>query len=207
MIIHTMPQQSEEWFDVKLGKLGSTTLGTLLVDGKSASGLGAGALTNLYRIAGEIITGESESDFTGSRATERGNDLEPFARKYYEDATFTKVHEVGFVEMSDFVGCSPDGLIDDAGLIEIKCLNAREFVKASVQGNKYKIDTAHIKQMQAQMFVTGRKWCDYVLFHPSFKNPMIKTRVMRDEAIMHKYETRTKVFINELEKLVEKLAA
>lgn len=204
MKIHMMKQQTPEWLAVKLGKMGSTTLGTLLVKGKSESGLGAGAITNLYKLVGEILTGASEDSFEGNKATERGNNLEPIARKYYEDKNWVEVKEVGFVELNDYIGCSPDGLIAEDGLIEIKCLNAQQFVKARVQGISVKPE--HYKQTMAQMFVTGRKWCDYVLYHPGFKNPMIVHRIERDEKIIQEFESKSKLFIEELEKAVEKMA-
>lgn len=199
MIIHEMEQQTPEWFAVKLGKLSSTSAAPLLVNGKSESGLGAGAITNLYAICGEIITGES-LEFGGNKATERGNDLEPLARQYYEDQKWVEVKEVGFIEYDEYRGCSPDGLVGEYGLIEIKCLYAKEFLAFA---ETKKITPAYFNQIQWQLYTTGRKWCDYIVYHPKFANPATILRVERDEKIITKYKEKSEIFIKELNKLVE----
>jgi len=101
------------------------------------------------------------------------------ARNSYELETGTVVKRVGFVEKSDRVGCSPDGLIGEDGLQEIKCLNDANFVKFMVNKD---IDPSHEWQMQMQMLVCERKYCDYVIFNPNFPKSVIITKIMRDES-------------------------
>ena len=108
------------------------------------------------------------------------------AKKGLETLTFKKaaywitgnpVQEVGFVEQDDYAGCSPDGLVGKEGLIEIKCKQDYNHLYAVC--NEW-IDPEHELQMQYQMLITGRNWCDYVLYNPLFKNPIYVQRVFKN---------------------------
>lgn len=118
-------------------------------------------------------------DFVSTPAMERGKILEPRARNAYRVATGQEVQEVGFCVYDDFVGCSPDGLVGDDGLIEIKCKTDKNHLFAVI--NNW-IDPDHYAQMQFQMLVTGRKWCDYVLFNDNFaEHPLYIQTVQIDD--------------------------
>lgn len=118
-------------------------------------------------------------DFVSTPAMERGKILEPRARNAYRMATGQEVQEVGFCVYDDFVGCSPDGLVGDDGLIEIKCKTDKNHLFAVI--NNW-IDPDHYAQMQFQMLVTGRKWCDYVLFNDNFaEHPLYIQTVQIDD--------------------------
>lgn len=125
---------------------------------------------------------------------ERGNALEPEARQYYELMTGSSVEQVGlcYRDTNRLVGASPDGLVGTDGLLEIKC------PKASVMIG-YMLDNAlpkkYIQQVQGQLWVTGRKWCDFMAYHPEFDAPMI-VRVEPDEK-----------FHEALAKLIDKFVA
>lgn len=117
-------------------------------------------------------------EFFMTPAMERGKILEPRARNAYRMATGQEVQEVGFCIYDDYVGCSPDGLVGDDGLIEIKCKTDTHHLFAVI--NNW-IDPKHYAQMQFQMLVTGREWCDYVLFNDNFtEHPLYIQTVKRD---------------------------
>lgn len=118
-------------------------------------------------------------DFFLTPAMQRGKILEPRARDAYRLATGQEVQEVGFCVYDDYVGCSPDGLVGDNGLIEIKCKTDTNHLFAVI--NNW-IDPKHYAQMQFQMLVTGREWCDYVLFNDNFEeHPLYIQTVKADD--------------------------
>ena len=101
---------------------------------------------------------------------ERGIENEDLARASYEMVTGRKITRVGFVEMDEHTGCSPDGLVGKDGLVEIKCQRGYKFVELA---HTKKIEKKYIDQMQMQMMVTARKWCDFVCFDEGFEDPVI----------------------------------
>lgn len=103
-------------------------------------------------------------------AMERGTMLESVARDAYMADTFEDVREVGFVDLEDLrAGCSPDGCVFDGDkiekIIEIKCPAAKNYIKMA----KGKLPTQYEVQVQYNLFVTGAKSCDFVVYHPAFK--------------------------------------
>lgn len=125
-----------------------------------------------------------DTDRMVSEAMQRGIDLEPFARNQYTLRTGHNVQEVGYVELSglEFVGFSPDGLIGDDGLVEIKCPMGPEFVRLR---QTLEIKQEYIHQMQFGMWITGRAWCDHFTFHPDM-GVASRIRVERDETMMQR---------------------
>lgn len=168
-------QGSPEWFKLRLGKFTATNAQAIATNGK-------GLETLCFEKVAELKTGKFKEEYTNPDM-ERGNDLEELARNSYELETGIVVKRVGFIEKSERIGCSPDGLIEEDGLQEIKCKNDANFVKYLYNRE---IDSAHIWQMQMQMLISERKWCDYVVFNPNFDKPVIITRVQRDELAIEK---------------------
>lgn len=104
--------------------------------------------------------------FFATQAMENGTEREPEARELYEIITGNTVMQVGFVIGRDepfSPGCSPDGLVDDDGGIEIKCPEAWTHISTLIEG---KMPAKHIAQTQGFLFVTGREWCDFVSYCP-----------------------------------------
>jgi putative phage-type endonuclease len=178
MIIHNIKQGTTEWQKVRLGKLTASNAQAIAVQGK-------GLETLIYKTIAEILTGKQEQGYYNADM-ERGNTLEAVARALYEIKTGQRVDTVGFCELDEYSGASPDGLIGDDGLIEIKCKSDNVFVQELLSDS---IDSGHKWQMQMQMFVTGRKWCDYVVYNPNFPNPIKITRVYRDEHDIEKIKS------------------
>jgi putative phage-type endonuclease len=172
-------QRSPEWFQARLGVPSASAFGRVITPGGKPSTQADGYLNKLVA---EILTGKSEYQEV-NEAMQRGTDLEPEARQYYE-LIAGPVQEVGFCIHDDGFGCSPDGFVGEDGLLEIKCPLAHTHVE-------YLIDDAipgiYIPQVQGQLLVTGRKWCDFLSYHPDMKPLLV--RVERDEkfiATLHK---------------------
>ena len=166
MIIHNVKQSSFEWLNLRAGRFTGTDA-QAVAEGKK--GLQTAALAK----AAYLLTGNLPGAFE-TPVMQAGQEREPQARKAYEEYTGRPVQTVGFVELDEYTGCSPDGLVGDDGLIEIKCKQDKAHLYTVLTG---KIDPAHRAQIQFQMLVCGRKWCDYVCFNPMFKNPLYVKRV------------------------------
>jgi len=121
---------------------------------------------------------DQEKTFEGNEHTERGNELEPIARDIYEMETGNDVQEVGFVEYSEFAGCSPDGLVGEEGGIEIKSISNEKYAKVLL-GEDIKKD--YDWQVQMNLLCTGRKWWDLVIYNPNFKDNIKIYRIEPDE--------------------------
>lgn len=171
-------QRSEKWFEIKKLHLTASHATAIRANGKGLDTY-VKDLVREYYSSGVY---EEFSDDLNNRHTIRGNKFEDMARQIYELETGNTVRQVAFVEMSKHVGCSPDGLVNKDGLIEIKCMGDKRFYEYLTTE---KIDSDHYNQMQMQLYVTKRKWCDYFVFNPNFTPNYIMVRVLPDmEAIM-----------------------
>ncbi len=114
-------QRSPEWFAARCGLLTASKAKELgfLKDGKTPT---AARRDLLMQLVCERLTGQPQEDSFTNAAMQRGADLEPVARRAYEAASGNLVQEVGFCRHDTLaIGCSPDGLVDDDGLLELKC--------------------------------------------------------------------------------------
>lgn len=170
MIIHNVEQGSQEWFDLRAGRFTATDAAALKTAGK---GLETAALEK----AVWWITGEPQPNIE-TPAMAWGKEWEATAAEEYQKRVWQEVNTVGFCELDEYAGCSPDRLVGVDGLCEIKCKQPKNHLLTVLSD---KIDTAHYGQMQFQMLVTGREWCDYVCFCPHFKNPLFIKRVYPDK--------------------------
>lgn len=152
-------QRSEGWFQQRVGRVTGSNVGAIL-------GL------NPYKTADDVLREMvrayhgAESEFTGNVATEHGTFHEDGAQAEYEMETGNKVQECGFFPFEDWLGASPDGLIDDAGLIEIKC----PFGKRKEESPKFKSAEAqphYYAQMQIEMYCAKRDWCHFYQWAPN----------------------------------------
>lgn len=194
MNIINCKQNSEEWIKRRLGKFTAS-------DAQAIATAGKGLETLVFEKASEIMALKMEIPFSNSHI-ERGHELEGDARIMYELETGNTVEQVGFCELDEFTGASPDGLVDDDGLVEIKCLENKKFIEQKFTG---KIDTGHIWQMQMQMYVTNRQWCDYCVYSENFKDRLLVTRVERDEIAISKIKAGLDTGIAMLKNVLEKI--
>lgn len=195
-------QGSPEWHELRAGRIGGSESAALLSTGKSSL-LSVAAYTLLYRNAAELITGPNEPT-SPNAAMQRGIDLEGEARRRYEDLTFQTAEQVGYISVGDYFGYSPDGLVGDSGLIEIKCPLAPEYVRFL---DTRQIDPGHMAQMQWGMFLTGRVYCDYIVYHPEFEPAdMVIEKIGWDERIHALFTERCLVYASEMNRILSAIA-
>lgn len=194
MIIHDVKQGTDEWFQLRLGKFTGS-------DGQAVAANGKGLETLIFEKAAEIITGKSKPSYTNPDM-ERGNELEAMARNSYELESGKLVKQVGFCEMDEFTGSSPDGLIDEDGMVEIKCKNDANFARFLFD---HKIDPEHNWQIQFNLMVTGREYCDYVIFNENFPKTTIITRIDRNESDIAKLKAGVAMGIAQLKAILDKI--
>lgn len=173
MKIYNMEQGTKEWRDVRKMHFTASNANAIIANGKGLQTLVDDMLSEYYS-SGNYP--EYTDDYKNYQM-KRGNDYEEKARKIYEFETGNKVETVGFIELDDRVGVSPDGLVGEDGLVEIKNHSDKVFMKLA---ETKKIDKKYLDQMQMQMFVTQRNWCDYFAFNPNFTPSFIRIRVNKD---------------------------
>jgi putative phage-type endonuclease len=200
-----MDQRTEEWFEARMGCV--TASRTADVMAQTKSGYSASRANYMADLICERLTGSRQAGFS-SAAMQWGTETEPQARMAYEIMTGANVIETGFVlhpKIAGF-GASPDGLIGDDGLIEIKCPNTATHIETLLND---KVPNKYIIQMHVQMICTGRKWCDFVSFDPRLPvdMQMFVRRVEFDETLAAEIVTEVQAFIAEMETKIEQLKA
>lgn len=193
-----IPQGSPEWFAERLGRPGASNFDRIV----TATGEPSKSWQSyLYELAAERITGRPANDFK-SVHMERGTELEPQSRSLYELITDAEVRQVGFVYKDDRkrYGCSPDGLLDPNGGLEMKNVLGKTQVAYLLGG---KLPSDYHRQVHGSIFVTEREWWDF--FSCSDGLPPFKIRVYRNEAFCKKLESALEQFCDELEEVTEKL--
>ncbi len=174
MKIYHCVQGGEEWLNLRAGRFTATDAPELMPDKRTGQAKKGLELLS-FKKAAYLMTGNLPDSYQ-SAAMEWGKMQEPKARACYQEVTGNAVQEVGFIELDELAGCSPDGLVGSEGCIEIKCKQDYNHLYAVC---KDWIDPDHALQMQYQLLITGRSWCDYVLFNPLFKNPIYIKRVFK----------------------------
>jgi len=193
-----MDQRTEEWFAARLGKVTASKISDVMAQGRGGAPSATRA-TYRAQLVVERLTGVPYESFRNA-AMDHGTETEPQARATYILNTGRNVAEVGFVPHPTIAmsGASPDGLVGDDGLVEIKCPNSATHI-ATLLGAE--IDGKYIKQMQWQMACTGRKWCDFVSFDPRLPDEMqmIVRRVPQDGAMIFDMEAAVRAFLAEVD--------
>jgi putative phage-type endonuclease len=196
-----MDQRTEQWYAARLGKVTSSRLSDVLATIKT----GEAATRANYRIelVAERLTGKSTPGFT-SAAMQWGVDCEPMARSAYETETGLIVTEVGFVDHPtiEMAGASPDGLVGDDGLIEIKCPETKTHIETLTSN---RAPAKYMPQMQWQMACTGRAWVDFVSFDPRLPEHLMLDiiRVERDQSLIDQYSEAVSLFLADVSKTVD----
>ena len=196
-MIEMMDQRSDEWFAARIGKVTASKVADVLA--KTQSGYAASRANYMAQLVCERLTGQKAESFT-SGSIQWGIETEPLARAAYESLKDVLVDEVGFVPHPSIImaGASPDGLVGDNGLIEIKCPNTATHIDTLLSQtvpNKYNT------QMQFQMACTNREWCDFVSFDnrlPEELQLFVK-RIPRDNMYIRLMEDEIVKFLNELD--------
>ena len=198
MIIHTMPQGTEEWYTARCGHVSASMFSAVM-----AKGQGKTRHSYMMKLLAERLSGIAQETYS-NKAMEAGVETEPLAREYYESTNDLIVEQVGFIEVNEDLGCSPDGLIDIDGTLEIKCPLPSTHLQYILDD---KFPTTYRAQVQGQLWVSEREWCDFVSFAPTIKaRPMFTKRVHRDERYIDTLEVEVERFIVELKELEKKIA-
>jgi putative phage-type endonuclease len=197
-------QRSDDWYKARLGRFTASRITELL----GVKGLGLTGETYAFEKAIEIVFGVDEEDGFTSFDMKRGIDLEPLAfRKFKElkDLDFIDVKESYFFPYTDDAGASPDGLVGDDAILEIKCPRSAKFFKLVAKGIS-EIDKTYIHQMQMQMMCSNSKRChffNYLIFNGvEMWHEII---VERDEAIIDLIKERIKEAVKLRDEFVEYL--
>lgn len=177
MIVHDVQQGSPEWFACRLGIPTASEFDKIITPtGKASTQYEAYA----NRLLAEQMTGKPGEAFEGNAWTERGNELEPDAVAFYELQRDVQAVRVGFcTDDGRTMGASPDRLIGDDGLLEVKCPAPHTHIQYLLDQN---IDRKYYPQLQGQLLVTNRKWVDIISYHPEL--PPVILRVDRDEVYL-----------------------
>lgn len=165
MRAHDVEQRSAAWYALRSGRPTASEFCSLVTStGERSKTLPRYAKT----LAAEMFSGRTLDAWEGNAWTERGKEMEAEAIRLYEFANDCAVTPVGFVTSDDgSVGCSPDGLVGDDGLVEVKCLKAENHIEAILYHRKNgRCEPGYIQQPQGQIWITERKWCDLVFYHP-----------------------------------------
>lgn len=189
----TSEQRSDGWHTIRAGRATASKFASIMTGG-------TGAETYKAELVGEIIGGYVNETYQ-SRAMLDGIEREAMARLKYSLRTGNAVIECGFFAHNSLkCGASPDGLVGQDGLVELKSPIEKTHLATLHTG---KIPNQYYWQMMGQMWMTERKWCDYVSFHPKFGNAsLFVKRVYRDDTDIADLENAVSKFLSDVEREV-----
>lgn len=198
-------QGTDQWLAARCGKVTASRISDLMA--RTKSGYGASRANYMAELVAETLTGKPAERFTND-AMRRGTEKEPEARSLYEFLCEETVEQVGFVPHPtiDGAGCSPDGLVSDDGLVEIKAPNTATHINTLLSET---VDDKYLKQMQFQMACTGRKYCTFISFDDRLPASMrlFMKRIERDNKMIEEIEAEVALFLKEMNTTVDRLRA
>lgn len=196
-------QGTDEWFAVRIGKVTASRVADVLA--KTKTGYSTSRENYMAQLVCERLTGQKGESFTNA-AMQHGTDTEPLARAAYEALHDVLVDEVGFIPHPTIImaGASPDGLVSDDGLLEIKCPNTATHIETLLSQS---VPGKYNTQMQFQMACTDRSWCDFVSFDNRLppELQLFVRRVPRDNLYIRLMEEEIVKFLNELDLKIAQL--
>jgi len=199
-----MEQRSPEWFAARCGKATASRVADIVARTKTG-GWGASRANYAAQLVAERLTGVPAETFTNA-AMQWGCDTEAEARRAYCFRQDVDVMEVGFVDHPriGMSGASPDGLIGEDGLLELKCPNTSTHI-ATLLGQS--VPAKYLHQIQWQLACSGRDWCDFASYDPRLPESMrlFAVRVPRDDELIKQLEQDVSDFLTEVAATVEEL--
>jgi len=193
MIYHDVQQNTDEWLNLRKGKFTASAANDLFLKPDTATYRKCIARVIYERKTGVLLP---EEKFY-SKAMETGHEREIYAIDQYMSETFTLVKNGGFCEWNEWIGCSPDGLVDENGLLQIKCPDFSTIVEYKQTA---KLSLNYNRQMQFELMVTEREWNDFYVFYPLI-NPFT-IRVFRDESLIKEIRDKVNQSIDIVTKLL-----
>ncbi len=202
MIIHNVEQNTEEWMELRAGKPTASNASKLVTSkGEPSKSLPEYAI----QLAADLYAGVAGLDqWRGNKSTERGHEMEDRARAYYENSFPDRsVRRAGFITDDDETcGCSPDSLVDDDGVLEIKCQEAKGHIGALLYYKKHGHQmSTHAAQPQAQILIAEREWCDLLYWHPEL--PALLIRCEPDQCILVNLRLQIAGCIDERDRVIK----
>lgn len=200
-----MEQRSVEWFAARCGKATASRIADVVA--RTKSGWGASRANYAAQLVTERLTGMAEEGFSNT-AMQWGTEKEPDARDAYSFRCGEDVAECSFFDHPAIImsGASPDGLIGDDGLLEIKCPTSATHI-STLLGQS--VPSKYNTQIQWQIACTGRSWCDFVSYDPRLPESMrlFVQRVHRDHTYITELEAFVIDFLDEVDRTVASLRA
>lgn len=210
-------QRTDDWFAQRAGRITASRIGDVLAFSPSGiylSGKRKGQpkevrplkarIDYIHQLAAERVTGRAKNQVRAD-ALEWGKEWEPVAKNAYEEQTGVLVRDVGFLihPVHHFIGASADFLVGEEGGGEIKCPKDQEVHLSTLELG---LPAEHIEQIQGGLWVTGRKWWDFISFHPYFplKRALYVHRVARDDAYIATMEEACLSLEREVRAIVSK---
>jgi putative phage-type endonuclease len=188
-------QGSPEWHALRCGKVTASRVADVIA--KTKTGWGASRANYAAELIAERLTGVAAEGFTNA-AMQWGTDQEPNARMAYEFMEDVTVEQVAFVvhPTIEDAGASPDGLVGQDGMVEIKCPNTATHIDTLIN---QAIPAKYVTQMMWQMACTGRKWCDFVSYDPRLPESMqmFVKRIHRDDDVIIDLESEVVRFLED----------
>lgn len=197
MNILTCEQGSEEWFRARMGMPTASEFSTVMASGKGG-GESKTRRTYMLKLAGEILTGEPMENYTNGHM-ERGKVMEDEARDFYSFMKDAEPRRVGFI-VNGPKGCSPDSLIGDDGMLEIKTALPHILIEKLLRDD---FPPEHKAQCQGALWVAERDWIDIAVYWP--KLPLFVKRAYREETYIKTISDAVDTFNVELQETVERI--
>ena len=201
MQIHYVEQGTPEWLELRTGVPTASEFAAIMTQGRGGAPSQT-RLTYLYKVIGERLTGDCSAVFSGNEHTRRGHELEPEARDLYCMLRDTTVRTVGFISRGKYAGASPDSLVGDDGLLEIKTKLPHLQIPVLLAG---KLPEEHRAQVQGQLWVSEREWCDFLSYWPGLRPFLL--RVYRDDDYIEQLASAVAEFHEQLNEIMEKVRA
>lgn len=191
-------QNSEEWHRARAGIVTASEFATVMAKGRGKSE----SVTRrkyMLHLVGERLAGPSPFDSYSNGHMTRGHEYESEAADLYVFQTDNEIQRIGFMRRGD-VGYSPDGLIDENGLVEIKTKLYHLHLECLLSDE---VPSEHIPQLQGGLWVSGREWIDFVSYSPGL--PLFVKRVYRDEEYIKNLAQEVDRFLAEMNEIIEKI--
>jgi len=198
LTVYDCEQGSEDWFRARMGIPTASEFGTVLAP--RAGSEGKMRRTYLHKLAGEIITGEPMERY-GNAHMDRGHEMEAEARSLYAFMSDADPTQIGFLRNGQ-KGCSPDSLIGDAGMLEIKTKLPHLLIDCILKDD---FPAEHKAQCQGALWVAEREWVDIAVYWP--RMPLFVKRAYRDEEYISKLSDAIDAFNADLAAVVDRIKA